>query len=150
MMLSSSTLRWQRFFRSSLRVSKWKKRNHWFLQPFVKSFLNGSGLGTCQNQFQLYQLNLFFMPITPMDYMPLLYPGLCRSTFLRLGGAGYHTLSRTGRGSKYNRMKRLDSMWSRIKLPLDLWLGRGHPLNPYLKGEWIRSLGRASWLEGYT
>ena len=40
--------------------------------------------------------------------------------------------------SKY--YQRIATMWDKTKLPLYLWLGRGRPLNPYLRGVIIAHL----------
>lgn len=58
--------------------------------------------------------------------------GVKRKNLCRIGGrCGYRTLSRISTTSS-STMRR--AMWMRTTLPLDLWLGRGRPLNPYLKG----------------
>lgn len=62
----------------------------------------------------------------------------------RLGGAGYRVRSRL--------MSTQSKRWERLKaasikpsgkgkqLPLDLWIGRGYPLNPYFKGKIVAFL----------
>lgn len=61
------------------------------------------------------------------------------STLVRLGGGGYRV---TGRSHST-----LSRSWERIRvmsqkppisndgMPLELWLGRGYPINPYLRGD---------------
>lgn len=61
------------------------------------------------------------------------------STFCRLGGAGYRTLASLPQ-TRSKKWKRYWSMWNKLNLPLDLWLGRGRPLNPYLRGYIIAHL----------
>lgn len=48
------------------------------------------------------------------------------SRIMRIGGAG----SRISL-----KLRRRKGMYMKAKLPLELWLGRGWPLNPYLKAE---------------
>ncbi|GER51052.1 mitovirus RNA-dependent RNA polymerase [Striga asiatica] len=55
------------------------------------------------------------------------------STFCRVGGMGYKTLSRLNTSSSKTVLRRR-AMWNRFVLPLELWLGRGEPLNPYYIG----------------
>ena len=63
---------------------------------------------------------------------------LSRSCLSRLAGAGYRVRGRILSSRLSRRWKRLrvvsDRSLSDYRLPLDLWLGRGNPLNPYLKG----------------
>lgn len=56
---------------------------------------------------------------------------------VRVGGAGYKTLAKIDRSRKYERVW---VMMEKSRLPLDLWLGRGRPLNPYLRGLLINVL----------
>ncbi|KAG6467636.1 hypothetical protein ZIOFF_074512 (mitochondrion) [Zingiber officinale] len=64
--------------------------------------------------------------------------GLTRSCLIRLAGAGYRVRGRILSRNLSRRWKRLrvvaDKCLSYYRLPLDLWLGGGNPLNPYLKG----------------
>lgn len=60
------------------------------------------------------------------------YPVQRFSTFCRLGGTGYKALARLPKRSR--SLERRFAMWRRLHLPLDLWLGQGLPLNPYLEG----------------
>ena len=64
------------------------------------------------------------------------------STFCRLAGAGYWTLSRLNKtlSPKYQRLK---AIWDKRNLPFELWLGRLRPLNPYLRGHLIDYLRKA-------
>lgn len=63
------------------------------------------------------------------------------STLARIGGANYRVLARLDhhRSAHYER---LWAMWTRLNLPMELWLGRGRPLNPYLRGVIIDYLCR--------
>lgn len=59
----------------------------------------------------------------------------------RLGGAGYRTLSRlqTTQSRRWERLKAAAAKPLRSSaLPLEWWIGRGMPLNPYLKGRIVR------------
>lgn len=67
------------------------------------------------------------------------------NTLQRLGGAGYRVRSRlmTTQSKKWERLKVVSSRgFGRRQLPLEYWLGRGNPLNPYLKGKMIAYLRR--------
>lgn len=63
------------------------------------------------------------------------------STLCRIGGSGYKTLGSLAK-SKSVTVKRRRAMWYHLYLPMDLWLGRGCPLNPYLKGYFVEYLRR--------
>lgn len=54
-------------------------------------------------------------------------------TLCRLTGVGFKRLSRLNH-SRSLRIARLRALYSKAELPLDLWLGFGLPLNPYVKG----------------
>lgn len=63
-----------------------------------------------------------------------------QSVFNRIGGFGYRTISSLPHRQS-PRIRRLLAMFTKRSMPLELWLGRGRPLNPYLKGslvEWLR------------
>lgn len=67
------------------------------------------------------------------------------SVLQRLGGAGYRVRSRlmTTQSIKWERLKVVVSKPIGSKsLPLDFWLGRGYPLNPYLKAKMVTFLRR--------
>ena len=58
------------------------------------------------------------------------------STFCRIGGLGYKSLGRiTHKQSLWT--KRRYCLWTRPLYPLEWWLGRGAPLNPYLRDSLI-------------
>lgn len=59
------------------------------------------------------------------------------STFCRIGGLGYKALGRITTHRSLSTERRWVS-WLRHHLPLELWLGHGRPLNPYLKGALVR------------
>ncbi|KAL0292197.1 UNVERIFIED_CONTAM: putative mitochondrial protein [Sesamum radiatum] len=54
------------------------------------------------------------------------------STLCRIGGLGYRALGRIDYKRSLTTERRL-AMWFRTLLPLTIWLGRGRPLNPYLR-----------------
>ncbi|KAF1854694.1 hypothetical protein Lal_00015655, partial [Lupinus albus] len=55
------------------------------------------------------------------------------STLARLHGAGFKVLSRLNH-TLSPRYRRLKAVWDRVGMPFELWLGRGLPLDPYLRG----------------
>lgn len=63
---------------------------------------------------------------------------LKRQSLIRLAGAGFRVRSRLLSSKLSLRWKRLIVLSNRslsyLRLPLELWFGRGKPLNPYLKG----------------
>jgi len=61
------------------------------------------------------------------------------SLLMRIGGAGYRTRS-AGKKSKSAKWRRFRLLFLRSKLPMDLLLGGGLPLNPYLLGKLKRYL----------
>ena len=67
------------------------------------------------------------------------------SVLQRLGGAGFRVRSRlmSKQAAKWERLKVVASKtFGRKQLPLEFWIGRGNPLNPYLKGRMIAYLRR--------
>lgn len=69
----------------------------------------------------------------------MVYPTVPVKVLMRFQGAGYRTLARpiSARPKKYIR---LADILTQYVLPIDLWLGRGLPLNPYLKAAVISRL----------
>ncbi|OMP11007.1 RNA-dependent RNA polymerase, mitoviral [Corchorus olitorius] len=61
------------------------------------------------------------------------------STLCRIGGLGYRALGRIDYKRSLTTERRL-AMWFRTLLPLTIWLGRGRPLNPYLRSYLIQFL----------
>lgn len=63
---------------------------------------------------------------------------LSRTSLFRLAGAGFRVRSRLLSHRLSRRWKRLravsDKSLSYLRLPLDLWFGRGNPINPYYEG----------------
>lgn len=55
------------------------------------------------------------------------------STFCRIGGAGFRQLARLDH-RRNRHFERVKAMWEKKSLPFELWLGRGRPINPYLRG----------------
>lgn len=66
------------------------------------------------------------------------------STFCRIGGSGYKSLSRLSNISTASKaIRRKHAMFTRSSgLPLDWWLGRCKPLNPYVRGRLVSYLLR--------
>jgi len=67
------------------------------------------------------------------------------SALLRLAGAGYRVRSRmlSSQTRRWERLKVVASKPYGLKsLPLEMWLGRGKPLNPYLRGKMVTFLRR--------
>lgn len=63
---------------------------------------------------------------------------------MRVGGAGYRVVSRAAH-TRSRSWDRIGCMYtkprSNSKFSLELWLGRGAPMNPYLRGlimDWLR------------
>lgn len=69
----------------------------------------------------------------------MVYPNVPERVLMRFQGAGYRTLARpmSARPKKYIR---LANILTKYLLPLDLWLGRGQPLNPYVKAAVVLKL----------
>lgn len=69
----------------------------------------------------------------------MVYPGIPTRVLMRFQGAGYRTLAKpmSARPKKYIR---LAAILTKYTLPFDWWLGRGLPLNPYVKAEVVRKL----------
>ncbi|GAB4856170.1 hypothetical protein Ancab_039451 [Ancistrocladus abbreviatus] len=61
------------------------------------------------------------------------YPISRFATIARIGGATRWQLDRIDH-YRNKRFERALSMYTKNYLPMDLWLGRGRPLNPYLTG----------------
>lgn len=64
--------------------------------------------------------------------------GMSKVSVLRFAGAGYRVRSRMLSPSLSKRWRRMiivaDKPLGKSRLPLDLWLGRGNPISPYLRG----------------
>lgn len=69
----------------------------------------------------------------------MVYPKIPDRVLMRFQGAGYRTLARpmSARPKKY---KRLAYILAKYLLPTDLWLGRGLPLNPYVKAAVVHQI----------
>lgn len=63
------------------------------------------------------------------------------STFARCGGVGYRTLA-TLNNPRSLKLRRLKGIWDRYRLPFEWWLGRGRPLDPYIRGLLVELLRR--------
>ncbi|CAA0822083.1 Mitovirus RNA-dependent RNA polymerase, partial [Striga hermonthica] len=55
------------------------------------------------------------------------------STLCRIGGSGYRTLA-TLSSSSSKVIRRRRAIWYHYRLPVEWWLGRGGPLDPYMRG----------------
>lgn len=61
------------------------------------------------------------------------------STVARIGGAGYRQLAKIDH--HWSRpIRRIFGLFQKGRLPVDLWLGRGYPLNPYLMASLIHQI----------
>jgi len=67
------------------------------------------------------------------------FPQIPEKVLMRFQGAGYRTLAKpmSARPKKYIR---LANILTKYLLPTDLWLGRGLPLNPYVKAAVVQRL----------
>ena len=61
------------------------------------------------------------------------YPLKRLTTLARVGGAGFRQLARFDH-RRNRHFERVVAMWNKGRYPLELWLGRGRPINPYLRG----------------
>ena len=116
----------------------------------LKSLISSTGCAEFAKRFVVKGMSKEISPVSAKAVLNLHHPyGLFAvankyhikrfSTFCRLGGAGYRTLSSLS-NIKSKKWMRYWSMWNKLSLPLDLWLGRGKPLNPYLRGFIINNL----------
>ena len=62
------------------------------------------------------------------------YPLKGFTTLCRIGGAGFRVLSKLDH-YRPPRFERVYWMWMKTKLPFNLWMGQGLPLNPYTHGK---------------
>ena len=117
-----------------------------------KSLISKIGCVEFAKRFLVNQLRLELSPISVRCLSNFFHPygtyairfkySIKRfSTFCRVGGVGYRSLGRlSNKMSLLQRRRHL--MWTRPMLPIELWLGRGRPLNPYIKGHLVRFLRR--------
>lgn len=77
---------------------------------------------------------------------------LSAKTVVRLAGSGYRVLGRLNSSTFSSRWKRILALSHKLlvgssELPLDLWIGRGNPLSPYLKGILVQRVREAHKLK---
>ncbi|PKA56654.1 putative mitochondrial protein [Apostasia shenzhenica] len=116
---------------------------------YGKSLLSDTGCAEFAKRFQIKGLSKDISPISVKSllnahhpaglyYSMISYPGRRLSTYLRVAGALYKVL-----GSLHNttskRWMRVLCLW-RKRLPFDLWVGQGMPLDPYIRGNLIMFL----------
>lgn len=118
-----------------------------------KSLVSNTGGAEFAKRFRCHNMTKDLSPVSvrnllnshhiPGLYSVLnLYPIKRFSTFCRLYGIGYRTLSRLNH-TQSPKVLRLRAIWDKRNLPLEIWLGRGRPLNPYLRGFLIDRLRKA-------
>lgn len=111
---------------------------------YQKSLISNSGSAEFAKRFRVRELRKDISPVSIRSLLNFHHPcGLFAvhlkysfkrfSTLARVGGANYRVLARLDhrRSAHYGRIW---AMWTRRELPFELWLGRGRPLNPYLRG----------------
>ncbi|KAG6467716.1 hypothetical protein ZIOFF_074354 (mitochondrion) [Zingiber officinale] len=118
---------------------------------YQKSLISDNGCAEFAKRFFARGLTKDFSPVSiksllnpfhPYGLMSIhmTYPIKRFSTLCRIGGFGYRTISSLPHRQS-PRIRRLLAMFTKRSMPFELWLGRGRPLNPYLKGslvEWLR------------
>lgn len=77
------------------------------------------------------------------------YPCNRLTTLARVGGAGFRQLA-TFDHKRNRHFERVLAMYTKQRLPFELWLGRGSPLNPTLRGVIIDLLKREMKARGLT
>ena len=111
---------------------------------YQKSLISHTGSAEFAKRFRVKGLSKDLSPISircllnshhPFGLMAIQdkYPCKRFSTLARVGGAGYRQLARLDH-YRNSHFERVMAMYTKQRLPFDLWLGRGLPLNPYLKG----------------
>lgn len=109
-----------------------------------KSLVSRSGCVEFAKRFLVKEMRVDLSPVSVKSLLSVHHPyGLMAvmdrfppkrfSTLLRLGGAGYKVLSKIDHHlpPKYERLK---VIFRKTKQPMEFTLGRGRPLNPYLRG----------------
>lgn len=121
-----------------------------------KSLISSTGCLEFANEFLVKSLQKHLSPISLRCLLTVrstlgilqlgsLYGVSNPNTLFRLAGAGFRTRSRL---DSFRRSRRWERLWvvatkpgHGAQLPRQWWIGRGKPLNPYLKGllvEWLR------------
>lgn len=123
-----------------------------------KSLVSHQGAAEFAKRFVVKGLSVDLSPVSvrtllgychPRGLMAIHYKYPVRrfSTLVRIGGGGYKVLSRIHSIQNLSvRWRRLHTMYTRYTRPdladrsIELWLGRGRPLNPYLRGLMVDKL----------
>ncbi len=114
---------------------------------YQKSIISSTGASEFSKRFRIREFQVDLSPISTRALLGFSHPyGLMGigqrygssvrfSTMCRIGGAGFRTLSRpqSHRAFRYERLwvMRTKSLYGGY---LEMWIGRGQPLNPYLRG----------------
>ena len=117
---------------------------------YQKSLISHTGSAEFAKRFRVRDLSKDLSPISAQALLnshhpygtiavQLQYPMRRFSTMCRVGGIGFRVLSRLDH-SRSLRVERLLAMYTKTTLPIELWLGRGLPLNPYARGVIIELL----------
>jgi len=121
-----------------------------FSISYLKSLLSHTGSAEFAKRFRVRDLSKDLSPISAQALLnshhpygtiavQLQYPMRRFSTMCRVGGIGFRVLSRLDH-SRSLRVERLLAMYTKTTLPIELWLGRCLPLNPYARGVIIELL----------
>lgn len=114
--------------------------NHSFLTLAVLSLQRGSWFHMGQSIFLPYQSSVSSITTILMACLPFTINRVSRGFLSSVGlVGGYRTLAKLSHHSSPT-VRRRKAMWTRLSLPLEWWLGRGKPLNPYLKGYLVEYL----------
>lgn len=111
---------------------------------YQKSLVSHSGAAEFAKRFKTRGLTQDLSPVSARACLNAHHPyGAvaihtkygCRrfSTICRLTGVGFRVLSRITH-TRSLKIERLWVLYTKGNLPLDLWLGHGLPLDPYVKG----------------
>lgn len=117
---------------------------------YQKSLISDNGSLEFAKRFYTRGVSKDFSPVSLtclMNYyhpyglmaIHMTYPVKRFTTLARIGGFGYRTISHLPH-RKPAKLGKLLSMFLKRSMPLELWLGRGRPLNPYLRGALIEFL----------
>ena len=116
-------------------------------KSYQKSLISDTGCAEFAKKFRVAGLYKDFSPLSLKNQLSSHHPyGLMGvhntytikrlSTLARVGGAGYRQLARFDH-QRSKHFMRVVAMYHKTLLPADLWLGRGCPLNPDLRGKII-------------
>jgi len=120
---------------------------------YQKSLISNTGSAEFAKRFRVNDLRKDISPISVRSLLNFYHPyGLVAiglkhssvrfSTLCRVGGAGFRVLARLDhkRNKSFERVLAMQTKTLYGPDGFDLWLGRGGPLNPYLKGVIIARL----------